>query len=238
MAIRAFDSLSSGLSIGDVETASQTGAAAAITAAGLEDAAGIQTACEAAITARTTTLAAAITGGGFATMYALANGDGLTVLGNIWRSCVSANENTRAGTVSAIEVALADDFAAIPDTTEIQAASSAAILAKFPALTKVEVEVTTFDDPKVLIAGVGGQVLRVYGLLMTTGAQAGVPMQTFIQDTDGTALTGSTGLEIAYAATDWFNAETPLYTLPTGKGIQVSNPGSATFLCTLFYTQG
>lgn len=137
-----------------------------------------------------------------------------------------------------VDAALADDFAAIPDATEIQAAAAAALLAKFPDKAKVEVEVSIFDDPKQLIAGVGGQVIRVYGLLITTGVQNGTPMQISLSDSDGASLTGTYGLEIAFGATAWDNGEEPLYTLPTGKGLRADNPSGSAFLCTIFYTQG
>lgn len=93
---------------------------AAAVAAAVPDATDIQAAAEAAIGAETTTLAAAISGGGYATTYAMVFGDGSVTLGNVWRSCVTAIADKTADLTTAIVTTsgLAASIDAIPTAAE------------------------------------------------------------------------------------------------------------------------
>lgn len=110
------------------------GEIATAVAAEVPDSAAVQAAAEAAITAQTTTLAAAIAGGGFDTLHDMIHGDGSATLGNIWRSCVTAIADKTADLTTAIVTTsgLAASIAAIPTAAEnatAVAAPSAATIA-------------------------------------------------------------------------------------------------------------
>lgn len=110
-------------------TWAETGAAAAILAASLPDGAGVEAACAAAITSAG--LPAAVTGGGYATTYALVFGTGGVTLGNVWRSCVTAISDSTAGLVAAIDVAVSASVDAALDPPNTGPYATGALVGSF-----------------------------------------------------------------------------------------------------------
>lgn len=184
--------------IDDIETQAEAGAAAAITAAGLPNAAAIDTVIE-----------------------DIVHGDGSRVLGNIWRSSVGAIEDTRAATVAAI----AD---AVPTLAEIGTEVDDAV----PDVTMVVTSPINGDAEVVAVAGVPGQVIKVFGL-ESAGSVSG-PEIWSDPSASGTQLGGP--YDYGY---QWPPGRVPLYQTVDGEDLVVRNPnfGSDGMVVRVYYIQ-
>lgn len=191
------------------------GEIATAVAAEVPDSAAVQAAAEAAITAQTTTLAAAIAGGGFDTLHDMVHGDGSATLGNIWRSCVTAIADKTEDLTTAIVTTsgLAASIDAIPtaaeNATAVAAPSAATIAAAVaaPSAATIAASVGSLLNPantgptKVspmtgatsyqILAASGGNTHVLYGYKISTDAKSA----TVTWKSNGVTLTDAHAVE-------------------------------------------